>query len=127
MHSLHLKMLEAVFTIRTEGAPLKCSCPHEGGHPSFCDPGIEGSLEVDYPDARSHSLPVSESKSSSESFSSMPNVNRHFPSFKAISDPEVYFLGDFRRAFLSFQEYMDLFLQAFCMGEHFLSTFHYYR
>ena len=54
----------------------------------------------------------------------MPNVNGHLPSFEAIPYLEVDVLSNFREALLSFEERVDLFLEAFCVGENFLSVFY---
>ena len=48
----------------------------------------------------------------------------HIPSFEAIHDFEVDILSNFRGTFPSFEERVDFFLKAFCVGENFLSMFY---
>ncbi len=55
---------------------------------------------------------------------SVPNVNGHLPSFEAIPYLEVDVLSNFRGALLAFKERVDFFLEAFSVGENFLSVFY---
>ncbi len=48
----------------------------------------------------------------------------HVLSFEAIPYLEVDVLSNFRGAFLAFEERVDLFWKAFCVGENFLSVFY---
>ena len=94
-------MFDAIFAALTEGAPLEGVGASEGSHSSFRDPGVEGGLEVDDPDAGGHTFFLKKGKSSPESFGSVPKMNWHVPSFETIPNFEVDILGNFRRAFLS--------------------------